>query len=410
MKRRALLTLLVALAVLLLLDMQYPTPGYEMLSGGGVALATKGTSTPAPTGVPGSPYPGAPLCAVPGLTVWHSLWNTALGCHYDHEHGDDPGTIQGIFGIDYLQFTGSQVSYPWETANENANKHGGYKWTVRATNEDPCVAGDTGSNGTNGYAVEFHAKGDGAEFSGPTHSSFVIVRICNATQSGLLVTGGWQSFGQRESPYQGVVVNFPNQPQPPIQTGLAPYWSLDCYNDGPAPDCGAKTNKSTATFVSRPQEIAGGHAFAQILARARDLYQWVIGSSRLNTPIFRWVCGNQSYNPVGCPANNTTATVHQVFGNIPASFDPDGDGVADYSGYTDRWGNLVNGCTATSLDCIPLLVLHAPVGEFSTTFDNLLTAFSTAALPERDVYFCQGQPCAEGAPGAVASGWLGPNN
>jgi hypothetical protein len=31
-------------------------------------------------------------------------------------------------------------------------------------------------------------------------------------------------------------------------------------------------------------------------------------------------------------------------------------------------------------------------------------------LPERDLYFCDGVLCAEDDPGAVASGWIGPNN
>jgi hypothetical protein len=31
-------------------------------------------------------------------------------------------------------------------------------------------------------------------------------------------------------------------------------------------------------------------------------------------------------------------------------------------------------------------------------------------LPERDIYFCGDQVCAEGDPGAVPSGWIGAEN
>ena len=31
-------------------------------------------------------------------------------------------------------------------------------------------------------------------------------------------------------------------------------------------------------------------------------------------------------------------------------------------------------------------------------------------LPERDIYFCDGVPCAEESPGAVPSGWIGAEN
>lgn len=363
----------------------------------------KGTTTPVPTGVPGAPYPTAPLCATHDPLAYHSLWDSARGCHYDHEHGDDPGAIAGLFGVNYQQFTGSGVSYPWETTNENLAKHGGYKWTVRGTNEDACVAGDVGTNGTEGFAVEFHAKGDGAESSHATHSSFVIVRVCNAAgQTGILVTGGHQFYGVRKAPYQGVVLNYPDQTYSPYPN-QSPYLDLGCFNDnGAALDCGTKAGHSDTTWVSRPQALPGGHAIAQLLFRGRDAYQWVNGSTRTTTPTYRYVCGGAVYNPVGCQANNTTETIHQVFGNVPSAWDAqDGaiDGLVSYSGYTDRWGAIVSGCTSTSLDCIPLFLLHVPVGGFSTVFDNAVLPFSAAALPERDIYF-----------NGVPSGWVGQGN
>ena len=34
--------------------------------------------------------------------------------------------------------------------------------------------------------------------------------------------------------------------------------------------------------------------------------------------------------------------------------DPDGDGVADWIGFTDRYGVPVTGCRVASLDCVPV--------------------------------------------------------
>ena len=381
------------------------------------------TGTPLPTDTPvgeTAPYPTAPLCTTHDNSLFHTLWNSAGGgCHYDHEHGDDPAQVPALLGIDPLQFTGGQsISYPWQTTDENLLKHEGYKWTVRATNEDPCVAAEVGPNGTDGYAVEFHAKGGGVEHLTRNHSSFIMVRVCNSLgQSGILVTGGHQDYGQRVSTYQsGIVLAIDGQPQPPYGALLSPYLSLDCFNDdGAQTDCGNKFTRSGSTWVSRPQAIECCHQVAQLLFRSRDPYQWINGTTRLilNGQTFRWVCGVTEYNPADCDANNTTVAVHQVFGNVPTEWDLlDGvaDGLVTWQGFTDRWGNVVEGCIEIGLDCVPLYLSGVPVGQFSGTFDDALPATSPEALPERDIYFCAGIPCGEADSGEVPSGWVGSDN
>jgi hypothetical protein len=61
--------------------------------------------------------------------------------------------------------------------------------------------------------------------------------------------------------------------------------------------------------------------------------------------------------------NNSLHHVYDVQVFIPASLDTDGDGIVTYSGYTDRRGNVVQGCAAPGLDCIPLEIVNAPVGR-----------------------------------------------
>jgi len=123
--------------------------------------------TPTPTatpddnglvGIPGDPYTSAPICP-DDLSVnpelhkqqkkAHGLWDAERGCRYTHTHnaaGNYDYSFNGsyvfkadelnsIFG-DYTFFTGSEVSYPWETPSENQNKHPAYKWMTLV--DVPC--------------------------------------------------------------------------------------------------------------------------------------------------------------------------------------------------------------------------------------------------------------------------------
>ena len=51
-------------------------------------------SAPTPNLIAGAPYPDAPLCPDSGEAhdnnLFHTLWDSTRGCHYDHEHGQDP--------------------------------------------------------------------------------------------------------------------------------------------------------------------------------------------------------------------------------------------------------------------------------------------------------------------------------
>jgi hypothetical protein len=48
-------------------------------------------------------------------------------------------------------------------------------------------------------------------------------------------------------------------------------------------------------------------------------------------------------------------------GQIRSTIDADGNLIADYSGYTDRYGTIVTGCTSVSLDCIPISFTSVPL-------------------------------------------------
>ena len=44
-------------------------------------------------------------------------------------------------------------------------------------------------------------------------------------------------------------------------------------------------------------------------------------------------------------------------------YDADGDGLASFRGFTDRYGRLVTNCDRPGLDCVPLHLLDVPVAR-----------------------------------------------
>jgi len=94
-----------------------------------------------------APYPDAPLCPDSGEahdhSLFHTLWDSTRGCHYDHEHGQDPLTpeVADTFpGMDLRALSGeagighTNPSSP----KENTQKHGGFKWQVLLDHPHGC--------------------------------------------------------------------------------------------------------------------------------------------------------------------------------------------------------------------------------------------------------------------------------
>src|SRR5690606_37420326 len=57
-----------------------------------------------------------------------------------HHHGFNPNNYVDIFGdvlVDYLATYG-EISYPWQTPNENINKHQGYIWLYTQARNGVC--------------------------------------------------------------------------------------------------------------------------------------------------------------------------------------------------------------------------------------------------------------------------------
>ena len=296
------------------------------------------------------PYQGAPLCAVHDDRAFHTLWNEDAGCHYNHFHGDDPHLLDDLFGTAVYTHFGAndpdgfaEISYPWQTSSamgsENEVKHGTYIWYVRR--DLPCFS-QFGTGCVTDFRALAHTDGTVHGAVVANHSFYLEARICdeaNPTDCGIYRGGGWQ--GPARLVIDGVEV-------------LAPPGSneqrvfLHNYNEG---------NRCCGTWYNGLQIGTSG-----VVAEFGDMWDTVpLG----NTPeeiiaASEWRCatdpdGNVIYE--GCRNNASRLQIHIVAVNTPfqliATLDPDGDGRANYEGYTDKRGSIVTGCTEPGLDCVP---------------------------------------------------------
>jgi hypothetical protein len=71
-----------------------------------------------------------------------------------------------------------------------------------------------------------------------------------------------------------------------------------------------------------------------------------------------------------CRNNNSKMQAHVIGFSIRPQLDTDGDGLVSYNGFTDRYGNIVDGCTEVGLDCVPLEIIEMPVGNYQFRDDT----------------------------------------
>jgi hypothetical protein len=402
-------------------------------------------SIAAPTLQPGeiAPYPDAPLCPDNGDvhddSVFHTLWDAKRGCHYDHEHGQNPFTpeVAATFpGFDLRALLGSvgvghtNPSSPME----NTMKHGGFKWNVQLTHPGGCQGFESAETGVNGSVIEYHGFGNYAvEAEARIHSTAALLRQCradNPTDYGYIFVIQLQDYGQRITPYQGEVLAFPNQPDPGYPSPNGPYLSFNCIDTVTHnPQCRAsleqaQTSDASTNWTSKP--TGAGYSTTpgifRLLWRATDTYQNLDWNDQEYPYTFLWLCtndGGATYNPVGCKYNNTTTQVQEIAGTIPPSWDNlagwDSDprsGRVTATGFIDGAGDINKSCTAPSTDCYPIKLEQAFTGTYGSVlvFTKGKGKNIVPINPERDIYFCNGQVCSEDDPGATPSGWVGPNN
>jgi hypothetical protein len=393
------------------------------------------TRTTGTTG-PGAPHPDAPLCPTHGTTQWHSLWDSARGCHYDHEHGPLPFTqeVAAVFpGFDLRTLLcGVEIGHCIPSGPlEHTLKHGGFKWNVLLGHPHGCEGHEGSAIGVDASVIEYHAFGDYAvEFGTRIHSALAMMRQCkpeNPADYGYVFIDQHVDYGQRVSGYQGLVLPYPDNPSISYPSGAAPYFTLDCIFCGNKADTRQaildSDSNTSSTWTSDPKELggSGSHLF-EILFRVRDTYQ-VLDRRDLESPLtFVWLCSHDdgltyAAQP-GCRYNNSTTAIHEVNGTIPAAwdnlegFDTDpATGRITADGFVTHSGELNSSCVAAGAGCHPIKLVNAFVGYYGSF---LLAAkedqFTPVGAPERDIYFCAGVPCSETSAGAISSGWIGAEN
>lgn len=407
------------------------------------------TRTPAITLIPSVPYPSAPTCpdAIVGhnTSKFHILWDSQRGCHYVHEHGVSPFTVLVVNTFPNFDLKALLCDVEIGHCNpsspmENTHKHGGFKWQVDMDAPQGCTVGfENGTVAIDAYAIQFHDFGrQDIEFEARQHSTVALLRQCkdsNPSDKGYIFVGQLQEYGQRVMPYQGMNLPYPDPDNtlPEYDGRFGPYFTTECFGN----DFTVIVNGTSRFIDCRPDGFAGnnltiwtskrtgsgerpaGSTLFNLLFRGRLGYMRLDASDLVYPFTWKFVCGVDTYNSIGCRHNNPDATIHEIAGVIPASWDNligwDTDlrvGRVSAEGFVTRYGQINRNCTsAGGLDCQPIKLVSAFVGKYSSEISvNKVSNPTPVDTPSRNIYFCGDVVCSETSPGARPSGWLGSEN
>lgn len=327
-----------------------------------------------------NPYAGGPVCTAHNDRAYHGLWNYSLGCHYDHIHGDNPHTVDDIFGTSYLTNAGGDISYPWQTPEENTLKHQTYKWIVRR--DLPCPQ-TQGGDCITAFRAQIHA--DMFNVVSAYHSFSLEAKVCLNTDPancGLIRWAGWQYMGDLKID-DLLIYDRLDPPDLPTnqrieqihQASLGDPRQVSWYGINPGP--------ARVRVIHRTHDAWGFYP----LPAMRPM------TDTMTLDSYQFFCQVDITTGIAasdCYSNASKISPDQIFiepGRIRSTIDADNNFVADYSGYVDRYGAIVSGCTVIGLDCIPVSFEHVPL-PWSTYF-NFRIPFAESAPQTRDydLYF-----------------------
>jgi len=404
-------------------------------------------------GVNIQPFAGAPLCAQHDVMMYHGLWNSQLGCHYDHEHGDDIAVMGKQYFGEWGSLWGGMWMYPFESSpieNKLAplGKHPGMKGIYRGPDFHPLPAcGTFGNNDLTGdfspncvVAVRglIHVLGGLNDLAARYHSNFLEIYSCKPPyrqpqDCGVFRTGGLSDYGQLQAPHystrrvrptegytlptfqidfgaglgRGIVMTFTSDNQYPDLPAISgePYvfgvdFSLEnlaqyrkdkpaSLNSMPGKYTIDQWSNNDGDCEPRPSGDPCHNRYYHILYQVGDAWHLVDPIDIRNV---HWIC--EDGKP--CYYNGTLTGLNEIMINpVPEwdAFDSLSDGQVTWSGYSDRWGNPrpAGICSSISIDCIPMAMDSLPIGVASSRSDN----GCECVVWEHDIYF-NGQP----------SGWV----
>ncbi len=358
------------------------------------ATATN-TPTITPTRAPIAAYVGAPLCANHDENYWHTLWDSVNGCHYDHVHGVDPNaslissyviTGVGTMGTMRELQGGVDYGYAWQTMGEQFGKHRGYNGQsaiVPCEQQNYQYMAISQRNCVTAYSVVFHHDHGTREGVGRFHSASVHVAGCARDGSGCgdIFTGGNSDTGDIHAPYKTTCAEPLGSSRPTCPTDPAvwlnqlnnpPYWAyvvitdaLKVLNNGDLQrDNPAKLNLPSNRMVWENYSSDRTPGTGNRLGQANLLFH--INARNYNassyydptTRRFEFVCPDSS-----CLATGDAIYIYALVVEIPSSL-PKIDGRVWFTGYTDRAGRVVTGCTKPSFACVPLRIRNMKPGLY----------------------------------------------
>lgn len=318
------------------------------------------TQTPRPTATPEpepvAPYPDAPACPTHDDRAYHGLWDAERGCHYDHEHGDDPHEVDDIFGAWFYDVTGGEIGGPHQTsAYENeypTGKHHAFAWYVRRDMyDDGLCESQFGDGCIKAFRALVHQTNADPNAKTLDHSGAIEALVCPLNEPddcGVYRGLFWNYTG--DLLVDGNVVI--DEARPPFQ---APRPVKLHYYDTGQRTCG--TWYPVSAFARLSVEICDG--WGAILPQAEPVTP---------APLF---CDDPGDD---CRNNGTYRQPHvmsvAVFRSWFDEVDPDGDGRANFEGYADRYGRILDAdgqaaCEAAggySLDCLPVSLGNVATG------------------------------------------------
>lgn len=289
---------------------------------GGIIVRCFLAAVPTPTSTPVSAHDDR---------AWHPV-SDAIG----HEHKDDPHDADDVFGNQFYLWAGGEISYPWETPRENELKHNGYGWMVRKG-----ASGDVSD-----FRYQYHAIMSAHGAITRFHSFWLEANVCKDGQCGIIRTGGWMDYGILN--VNGIRVPLPNDPDPvggfPGQREHTSYQNHVTWY---------------AAGKGRPET----HEFVVTAIRTNDAWGPVNPD---NPSEIILTCPDYK-----CRFNGSNIEMEILDIQIQNDeFDGVQDGIVNYSGYTDRYGNIVEGCTEIELNCIPLEIEGVIPGMYLYRDDN----------------------------------------
>lgn len=366
-----------------------------------IGVTVTSTVVPIVTSTPNviiQPYEDADKCdeSVHDSTLYHGLWNYQIGCHYDHTHNDNPNDVNGTFGD--LPF--DEISYLHQTPNENELKHTGYLWDVR-NDGTPLLGRNVGQDSSIiRHRCQFHWVGGYMGINQDVHSYYCEMQIEKDGVIGIAKIGGVMHVGCIVAPYKG----YDEDGNP-----------LKCFSqDGDDFDY-SNQNSHAPPYRGHGFNSNNGIVFGNAHWNSENTYGYNISLELDTFTGDDWQGVNVEDSSIPMPLlgenyNRSTMVLYELKLDSNLYSDYAVNGILNYSGFVDEFGNIDETCQGHSFNCIPVVFENLPIGVAALRE----AAPFASKLRDYDIYFhnITGELCVQEELGASipqnchSSGWI----